>query len=176
MSKGTRIPKELNTHRLAECRRGPQSTRHTRQVPRACPHATGKRRSSPPSFFPRLNRLIALPEPRRRAQRPSAAVSQTRRRDRPLIPPPLMRSRTQWEARTPTSALADHRRRLDLSTIHPRRSSLLSPPWLHPWIRVQIAFRTMLSTRWGDQWPTVKVELGKGVHLREVLRKAQWWN
>jgi hypothetical protein len=34
----------------------------------------------------------------------------------------------------------------------------------------------MMSTRWGDQWATVKAELGKAVKLREVLRKAPWWN
>ena len=29
-----------------------------------------------------------------------------------------------------------------------------------------------MSTRWGDQWPTVGRELGKAVYLRKVLRKA----
>jgi hypothetical protein len=28
----------------------------------------------------------------------------------------------------------------------------------------------------GDEWPTVKADLGKAVHLREVLGKAPWWN
>jgi len=51
-----------------------------------------------------------------------------------------------------------------------------SPPWLHPWTRVELVIRVMLGTRWGDQWPTVKAELGKAVHLREVLCKAPWWN
>jgi len=46
----------------------------------------------------------------------------------------------------------------------------------HSWLRLHVAIRTMLSTRWGDEWPTVKAELGKAVHLREVLRKAPWWN
>jgi hypothetical protein len=34
----------------------------------------------------------------------------------------------------------------------------------------------MMATRWGDQWVTVKRELSKAVKLREVLRKAPWWN
>jgi len=58
----------------------------------------------------------------------------------------------------------------------PPASIVPSPPWLHPWIRIQIAIRTIMSTRWGDQWPTVGKELGKAVYFREVLRKAAWWN
>jgi hypothetical protein len=36
----------------------------------------------------------------------------------------------------------------------------------HPWLRLNIAIRTMLSTRWGDQWLTVKAELGKALALQ----------
>ena len=36
------------------------------------------------------------------------------------------------------------------------------PAWLHPWLRIQLAIRTMLATRWGEQWPAVKAELGQG--------------
>ena len=53
---------------------------------------------------------------------------------------------------------------------------MASPAWLHPWLRLQLALRAMMSTRWGDQWPAVKLELGKATKLREVLRKAAWWN
>ena len=49
-------------------------------------------------------------------------------------------------------------------------------PHAHPWLRLQLAIRAMMSTRWGDQWAAVKLELGKAVKLREVLRKAPWWN
>ena len=47
----------------------------------------------------------------------------------------------------------------------------------HPWLRLNIAIRAMMSTRWSDQWPAVKLELGKAAKFREVvLRKAPWWN
>jgi len=46
--------------------------------------------------------------------------------------------------------------------------------WRHPWLRVQLAIRTMLATRWGKQWPTVKAELGKA--LRERLGRAASWS
>jgi hypothetical protein len=48
--------------------------------------------------------------------------------------------------------------------------------WLHPWVRVQIAIRVMRETLWGDDWPTVKAELGKALKLRDRLRRAPWWN
>jgi hypothetical protein len=46
----------------------------------------------------------------------------------------------------------------------------------HLWLRLQLAIRMMLSTRWGDHWPTVKAELGKALALRERMRRVPWWN
>jgi len=49
-------------------------------------------------------------------------------------------------------------------------------PHAHPWLRVQLAIRIMLRTRWGDQWPAVKSELRKARQLRQTLHRAPWWN
>jgi len=70
---------------------------------------------------------------------------------------------------------ADDRTDLPTATDPAYRRHVASPAWLHPWLRLQLAIRAM-STRWGDEWPTVKSELGKALKLREALRKAPWWN
>jgi len=46
----------------------------------------------------------------------------------------------------------------------------------HPWLRLHVAIRTMLATRWGDEWPTVKAALEKALELRRKLHRVAWWN
>src|SRR5262249_37968535 len=41
-------------------------------------------------------------------------------------------------------------------------------PWLHPWIRLNIALRTMLSTRWGDS----VADGGKGIRQGRVRSRG----
>jgi hypothetical protein len=67
---------------------------------------------------------------------------------------------------------------IDLPTASaaPIVSACPSPPWFHPWIRLHITIRAMRETLWGDEWPTVKAELGKALKLRDRLRRAPWWN
>jgi len=53
----------------------------------------------------------------------------------------------------------------------------MTPPWLHPWIRVQLAVRAILTTPWPPGvWPSIKDDVSRALALRERLRKATWWN
>ncbi len=45
-------------------------------------------------------------------------------------------------------------------------ATLALPIYAHPWLRLNVASATMLSTRGGDQWLTVKAELGKALALQ----------
>ena len=75
----------------------------------------------------------------------------------------------KFPLRTPT---ARHRTRRSGCGAHANTGRCLlwdrlgSAMFPHPWPRLNIAIRTMLSTRWGDHWPTVKAELGNALKFR----------
>jgi len=50
-------------------------------------------------------------------------------------------------------------------------------PFFLPWLHLELLIRSIRSTRLdADTWPIIKVELVKAVRMREVLRRAGWWN
>jgi hypothetical protein len=49
--------------------------------------------------------------------------------------------------------------------------------WQHQWLRIHLAIRDILGTRWDAKaWPVVKAKLGKALALQRKLKRAAWWN
>ncbi len=48
--------------------------------------------------------------------------------------------------------------------------------WQHPWLRLSLLLRTMLNTRWGDEWPRIKPQIRRAVGLRRQVERAAWFN
>jgi hypothetical protein len=47
----------------------------------------------------------------------------------------------------------------------------------HPWLRINLILRVMLSTRWNPEaWPQVKAEFRKALALRSEIPRAGWFN
>ena len=47
----------------------------------------------------------------------------------------------------------------------------------HPWLRINLILRVMLSTRWNpERWPQVKAEFKKALAMRSEIRRAGWFN
>jgi hypothetical protein len=52
-----------------------------------------------------------------------------------------------------------------------------SRAWQHPWLRVSLLIRSMLSTRWdAATWPVVKAQFVKALELKSQIRRAGWFN
>jgi len=52
----------------------------------------------------------------------------------------------------------------------------MTPTWLHPWLRISLVVRAILTTPWPPgAWPGIKADVSRALVLRERLRKA-WWN
>ena len=49
--------------------------------------------------------------------------------------------------------------------------------WQHPWLRISLLLRLMLTERWSAAaWPEVRAEFKKALTLRGAIRRAGWFN
>jgi len=71
-------------------------------------------------------------------------------------------------------------RRLTRSVPQHRFRAVLTPSrrdWQHPWLRISLLLRLMLTERWSTEaWPKVRAEFKKALTLRRVIRRAGWFN
>ena len=48
--------------------------------------------------------------------------------------------------------------------------------WQHPWLRISLLLRAMLTERWGEAWPLVRQEIPRATAEKWRIQRAGWFN
>jgi hypothetical protein len=53
---------------------------------------------------------------------------------------------------------------------------MIAPPYLLPWVRVELLIRSITSKAWDDlTWAVVRPLLGRALEMRSQAAREGWW-
>ncbi len=48
--------------------------------------------------------------------------------------------------------------------------------WQHPWLRISVVLRALLTEPWGEAWQRIRLEIPKALAEKDRIQRAGWFN